>query len=211
VERAKISRNEFVDELEWLRRETTLRCFLDAEMWTNEILAYMPDKWCSPTTLPLYNSHSNPPMYESSPSSIASPPPSASGTDGEDLPRSKRDYISKFAISLIKNKDFRRAAHFLEKTMKKNKMDLFLHYRALYLAYYQEHLENDSESVERKTSYAEGSSPFALLYQRMVDEKLRVNEDVWFEYLMGLLEIQLGLKADAEKSMRNVIHREPRY
>lgn len=44
----------------------------------------------------------------------------------------------------------------------------------------------------------------------MEDKKLRENEDVWFEYLMGLLEVELGLKDLAEKSFRNVVIREPR-
>uniref|UniRef100_A0A1I7U864 TPR_REGION domain-containing protein n=1 Tax=Caenorhabditis tropicalis TaxID=1561998 RepID=A0A1I7U864_9PELO len=209
VERAKINRQEFVDELEWLRRETTSRCFLDAELWTNELLAYMPDKWCSPTSLGLYSSHSKPNVHNISPSSLTSPP-QGQATRSDELPNSKKDYISKFALTLIRNKEFRRAADFLKKTMKTNKLDKFLHYRSLFLAYYQEHLENDSEGVERKTSYAEEASPFGILHEQMIEHKLREDEDVWFEYLMGLIEVQLGLKSEAEKSMKSVITREPR-
>ncbi|UMM13675.1 hypothetical protein L5515_001833 [Caenorhabditis briggsae] len=107
VERGKINGHEYIRELEWLQKETSHRCFLDAELWTNEILAYLPNDWCN-------------------------------GSDSEE------------------------------------------------------------------------NSPFSLLLQKMVNEKLREHEDVWFEYLMGLLEVQLGLKVEAEKSFRSVIVRDPR-
>nr|pir hypothetical protein F10C5.2 - Caenorhabditis elegans [Caenorhabditis elegans] len=210
VERAKINGPEFVEELEWLRQQTTSRCFLDAEMWTNEILAHLPDKWCAPNTLNLYNQVSEL-VLDNTRSPMASPASNSLYAPGEDqMPTVKRNHTSRFAQSLIKNKEFRRAAFFLEKTMNGNKLDHFLHFRCLFLAYYQEHLENDAEGIERKTSFAEERSPFSLLYQRMEDKKLRENEDVWFEYLMGLLEVELGLKDLAEKSFRNVVIREPR-
>lgn len=126
------------------------------------------------------------------------------------MPKAKREHTARFAHSLIRNKEFRRAAFFLAKTMSGNRVDHFLHYRCLFLAYYQEHLENDAEGVERKTSFGEDKSQFASLHQTMTDEHLRENDDPWYEYLMGLLEVELGLKNEAMKTMQNVVLREPR-
>ncbi|ULU12730.1 hypothetical protein L5515_001833 [Caenorhabditis briggsae] len=208
VERGKINGHEYIRELEWLQKETSHRCFLDAELWTNEILAYLPNDWCNGSDSGLWNSGVKPFLNDSY-SSISSPTSSAAHVP-EHATKLKSKYTSKFARTLIKNKEFRRASTFLEKTMKENVEDLFLYYRVLFLAYYQEHLENDCEGIERKTSFAEENSPFSLLLQKMVNEKLREHEDVWFEYLMGLLEVQLGLKVEAEKSFRSVIVRDPR-
>uniref|UniRef100_A0A8R1E360 Cdc23 domain-containing protein n=1 Tax=Caenorhabditis japonica TaxID=281687 RepID=A0A8R1E360_CAEJA len=213
VERAKINGQEFVEELEWLRHETTSRCFLDSEMWVNEILAYLPDKWCAPNSLNLHKAHNKTGAglnLDSSP--ITSPLSAACFSPGDDvMPRAKQVHTSRFAHSLIKNKEFRRAAYFLEKTQRHSRADHFLQFRCLFLAYYQEHLENDAEGVERKTSFGEDKSQMASLYQRMSDENLRENEDVWFEYLMGLIEVELGLKDEAAKTFRSVVQREPRW
>ncbi|EFP12467.1 hypothetical protein CRE_29638 [Caenorhabditis remanei] len=207
IERGKINSREFIQELEWFQQETSTRCFIDGELWTNEILAYLPNEWLVESETTVWHTNVKP-FVNDSLSSITSP---SSSTQREDVTPKKDSYSSRFARTLIKNKDFRRAAHFLEKTIKDSRSDHFLYYRCLFLAYYQEHLENDSEGVERKTSFAEEKSPFSILYQRMIDEKLRENDDVWFEYLMGLLEVQLGLKVEAEKSFRSVIIREPRH
>ncbi|CAP33547.1 Protein CBG15203 [Caenorhabditis briggsae] len=179
IQREAIDSRQFVSELEWLHQQTIDRCFLDAEMWTGEVLAYLPSKW-------------------------------REDADSMNFSTPRHSYTSRFARTLIKNKDFRRAAHFLEKTMAENPSDRFLYYRTLFLAHFQEHLENDSEGIERKTSFSGKKSPFSSLYQKMQDEKLRENDDVWFEYLMGLLEVQLGLKKEAEKSFKSVIVKEPR-
>ncbi|KAF1763565.1 hypothetical protein GCK72_011831 [Caenorhabditis remanei] len=211
VERGNINSRDFTRELEWLLQETTERCFLDAEMWTGEILAYLPNEWCEGSQPDIWNT-SVKVFANDSTESMTSPTSSAANMPGDVVvPKAKYAYSSRFARSLIKNKDFRRAASFLEKTVNENRVDHFLYYRCLFLAYYQEHLENDSEGVERKTSFAEEKSPFSILHQRMTDEKLRENDDVWFEYLMGLIEVQLGLKVEAEKSFKNVITREPRH
>ncbi|CAI2349583.1 unnamed protein product [Caenorhabditis sp. 36 PRJEB53466] len=212
VERAKINGSEFVEELEWLRKEAAARCFLDAELWVNEILAFLPDKWCTPAGMNLYNTTSKPTqMYDDSSFNVTSPTTSGAFSPGsEAVPIAKREHLSRFAHTLIKNREFRRAAFFLEKTAKSSRADHFLHFRCLYLAAYQDHLENDSEGVERKTSFGEEKSKFAELLQRMEDEDLRENEDVWFEYLMGLLEVEIGLKEHAGRTFKNVLRRDPR-
>uniref|UniRef100_A0A1I7UK08 TPR_REGION domain-containing protein n=1 Tax=Caenorhabditis tropicalis TaxID=1561998 RepID=A0A1I7UK08_9PELO len=204
VDKGKINKQDFLEELEWLRDESAARCFLDSELWANEILAYMPENW--------ENVRPRKPEVAAMspvPSEYDAPAPVLAPGDVE-MSEEKRDHTSKFARTLIKNKEFRRAAFFLEKTMKKNRYDHFLYYRALFLAHYQEHLENDSEGVERKTSFQDEKSPFATLHEQMTEQKLRESSDPWFELLMGLIEVQLGLKKDAEATMRNVIQKEPR-
>ncbi|EGT47863.1 CBN-MAT-3 protein [Caenorhabditis brenneri] len=209
IDRGKLNKKEFVAELEWLRQESSSRCFLDSELWANEILAHMPDNWTDEVENSDPMSSTRGMEVDESPNTAPSPTPLLAPGDVE-MSEEKCGYTSEFARTLINNKEFRRAAFFLKKTMHKNRRDSFLHYRSLYLAYYREQMENDAEGVERKTSYQEGKSPFAVLLERMVDEKCRENEDPWLEYLMGLLEIELGLKTEGEVSLRNAIVREPR-
>ncbi|CAI5445279.1 unnamed protein product [Caenorhabditis angaria] len=198
IERENIPGDAFLKEMYWLRDELVSHCFLDGELWVNEILAYCPERFYGNIFTEFDSSSINPPSETSF---------DCNSNDNVKAFRAKQN--AKFATTLIRNREFQRAAFFLEKNRKINKLDNFVYFRCLFLAYYQENMENDAEGIERKTSFGEEKSKFASLYETMNEENLRENEDVFFEYLMGLIEVELGQKEDAYNTFKHVVEREP--
>ncbi|CAB3402772.1 unnamed protein product [Caenorhabditis bovis] len=204
IERAKIDGAQFIKELVWLRKEANSHSFLDAELWANELLAYCPEKLSMYAELKCD-------MEDGNISSTSLGAPAGFVSSEEAVVEFRREQNTQFALSLLRNREFQRAAFFLAKNRKLNKLDNFMYYRCLFLAHYQENMENDAEGIERKTSFGEEKTKFATLYEEMNEDNAREKDDPLFEYLLGLIEIELGLKKDACETMKSVVEREPRW
>ncbi|CAD6198243.1 unnamed protein product [Caenorhabditis auriculariae] len=203
IERPNLDGIAFVSELIWLQNEASSHYMLDAELWTNELLAHCPEK--------LMTFYANTVDYEERNDSDGPLNKKFHPTGSQSaVERFRHLQQSKFAAALMRDRDFNRARFLLKKTREHIDSDRFMYYRCKFLGIMQDYLELDAENLERRMKNKNDKVHFAELYDEMTVEKLREDPDVFFEYLIGLLEMEIGLKQQAYKTMKSCVFREPR-
>ncbi|CAG9536595.1 unnamed protein product [Cercopithifilaria johnstoni] len=119
-----------LSDLHWLLKESEIRCLVDAEQWSSEMLFYASEDWHSS-----YAKHKSAQSETQEMDYITTEPHLAK--------------IAAFGRALIKKREFYRAAYFLKQIKDESSYDRFMYYWARFLAYEYNRLETEADSIGR--------------------------------------------------------------